>query len=141
MKTAHLPVQPGVDADPVPLASLSVVDQAQPRPIRTRSGLAPASSTTVRGTFSLIMYKRVRNIHRDQCLGGGDHSTPDLLQFLQAAQGDLQVVHLSFDKCGGTTRGADRDSRGHLPVLAQGGIHPVGQHGPVVLHPLQKDHC
>ena len=54
---------------------------------------------------------------------------------------DLQVVHLSFDKCGGTTRGADRDSRGHLPVLAQGGLRPVGHHGPVVLHPLQKDHC
>jgi hypothetical protein len=49
-------VQPGGDADPVPLASLSV----------------------------------------------GDHSTPDLLQVLQAAQGDLQVVHLSFDKFGRT---------------------------------------
>ena len=80
------------------------------------------------------MHGRVRNLHRDQCLVGGDHSTPDLLQVLQAAQGDLQVVHLSFDKCGGTTRG-------YLPVLAQGGIHPVGQHGPVVLHPLQEDHC
>ena len=112
MKTAHLPVQPGVDADPVPLASLSVVDQAQPMAIRTRSGLAPASSTTV-----------------------------DLLQVLQAAQGDLQVVHLSFDKFGRTTRGADEDSPGHLPVLAQGGLHPVGQHGPVVLHPLQEVHC
>ena len=133
-------MQPGVDADPVPQASLSVVNQAQPRPIRTRSGLAPASSTTVRGTFSLIMHGQVWRLHRDQCLGGGDHSTPDLLQFLQAAQGDLQVVHLSFNKFGRTTRGADRDSPGHLPVLAQGGLHPVGQHGPVVLHPLQEDH-
>jgi hypothetical protein len=102
-------VQPGGDADPVLLASLSVADQAQPMPIRTRSGLAPASSTTV-----------------------------DLLQVLQAAQGDLQVVHLSFDKFGRATRGADGDSPGHLPVLSQGGLHPVRQHGLVV---LQEGHC
>jgi hypothetical protein len=87
------------------------------------------------------MHGRVRNLHRDQCLVGGDHSTPDLLQVLQAAQGDLQVVHLSLDKFGRTIRGVDRDIPGHLPVLAQGGLRPVGQHGPVVLHPLQKDHC
>jgi hypothetical protein len=117
-------VQPGGNADPVHLASLSVVDQAQPRPIRTMSGLAPASSTTVRGTFSLIMHRRARHLHLDQCLGGGDHSAPDLLQVLQAAQGDLQVVHLSFNKFGRTIRGADRDIPG-LQVLAQRGLHPV----------------
>ena len=111
VKAAPLPAQPGGDADPVLLASPSVVDQAQPMPIRTRSGLAPASSTTV-----------------------------DLLQVLQAAQGDLQVVHLSFDKFGRTIRGADRDIPG-LPVLAQRGLHPVGQHGQVVLHPLQNYQC
>ena len=37
--------------------------------------------------------------------------------------------------------GSPRPSPGHLPVLAQGRLHPVGQHGPVVLHPLQEVHC
>ena len=52
---------------------------------------------------ALLRHGRVRHLHRDQGRGGGDHRTPDLLQVLQAARGDLQVVHLSFDKFGRTT--------------------------------------